>query len=318
MKEHGDAVALLSLLGIQGVGPAKVSKVLSRAQETGSRLSELLRTPKALPDVISPEQQAALGGSWGRAVELAAQVERSGGQFVTITDPSYPAALRARLGRGAPPLLSVLGNTDLLSSVGVGFCGSRAATEKGLETVSDCAEQLARAHLSVISGYAAGVDMSAHRAALHAGGHTTVVLAEGILQFTVKRKIKDVWDLSRVVVVSEFVPDRVWSVHNAMRRNRTICGLSQAMILIEARATGGSVEAGKTCLDLGIPLFVAVYQGMPESAEGNRQMLDRGALPLLKSRASGRANLSPVLQRLHAHETTSGSTISASAGRVAR
>jgi predicted Rossmann fold nucleotide-binding protein DprA/Smf involved in DNA uptake len=99
-----------------------------------------------------------------------------------------------------------------------------------------------------------------------------------------------------VVVVSEFLPGIPWSVHNAMQRNSTICGLSHAMILIEARASGGSMAAGKASLELGVPIFAAVYDGMPESAEGNRELLALGARRLLKSGRTGRANINPVLR----------------------
>ena len=58
------------------------------------------------------------------------------------------------------------------------------------------------------------------------------------------------------VVVSEFPPKLPWSVGNAMQRNRTICGLVHAMIVIEAGTTGGTWAAGQAALELGVPLFV--------------------------------------------------------------
>ena len=63
---------------------------------------------------------------------------------------------------------------------------------------------LAGNKINIVSGFAAGVDMNAHRAALAAGGTTTVVLAEGILRFRVKKEIRDLWDENRTLVVSEF------------------------------------------------------------------------------------------------------------------
>ncbi len=76
-----------------------------------------------------------------------------------------------------------------------------------------------------------------------------------------------------------------------MQGNRTICGLSHAMILIEAGSNGGSIAAGNQCLKLGIPLFAPVYQGMPESATGNRILLGQGARELRKGRQTHRAVL---------------------------
>jgi DNA protecting protein DprA len=290
-----DALAILTLLAVPGVGPAKVHKTLSAARESGLSLFEALdQREEFLP--LSAEQRRAIDQGRTRAQELSGAAADRGATLLPITADRYPSVLKRQLGDSAPPLLTVSGNERLLDAPAVGFCGSRAASEKGLGVAGDSAMQLAAAGLNVLSGYATGVDMAAHKAALQAGGSTTLVLAEGLLNFSVKKEIRDLWELSRVAVVSEFLPDSVWSVHNAMRRNRTICGLSRALILIEARLKGGSFEAGKTALELGIPLFAAVYEGMPESAAGNRELMKAGARALLKSRSSGRANVAPITE----------------------
>jgi DNA processing protein len=192
-------------------------------------------------------------------------------------------------------LLLCQGNRELLNHVSVGFCGSREASEKGMATARDSAPLLANDRINIVSGFAAGVDINAHRAALAAGGTTTVVLAEGILRFRVKKDISDLWDETRTLVVSEFGPSVSWSVSHAMQRNRTICGLSRAMVLIEARTTGGSIEAGRICLSVGLPLFAAVYEGSPESATGNEELLAQGAKRLMKSKSREMPNIRPIL-----------------------
>jgi len=194
--------------------------------------------------------------------------------------------------------LLCLGNFELLNHVSVGFCGSREASDKGMATARDAATLLANDKINIVSGFAAGVDMNAHRAALAAGGTTTVVLAEGILRFRVKKDISDLWDEARTLVVSEFGPNLPWSVSHAMQRNRTICGLSRAMVLIEARTTGGSIEAGRICLSIGLPLFAAVYEGSPESATGNEELLSRGAQRLMKSKSRDLPNIRPILDAI--------------------
>lgn len=294
-----DALALLTLLALPGIGPAKIHKALARARMRGLSVGEILdHQEELLP--LSADQLRKVEDARARARHLSAAMAERGASFLPITDDHYPGVLRRRLGDSAPPVLTMIGNERLLDEPAVGFCGSRAASEKGLGVTGDTATQLAEAGLGVVSGYATGVDLAAHKAALRAGGSTTLVLAEGFLHFSVKREIRELWDLRRVAVVSEFLPDSVWSVHNAMRRNRTICGLSRALVLIEAREKGGSFEAGKTALALGMPLFAAVYEGMPESAAGNRDLLKTGARPLLKSRSSGRANVAPIIEAVKA------------------
>lgn len=314
MGPDSDALAILTLLQLQGVGPATVRKILTDVQGKSLSLADALAAPEALAQGLSREQTRGIEAASEHAATAAAKVSEAGGRLLAVTDPDYPAALLRTLGHGAPPLLTALGNVGLLERVGVGFCGSRAASEKGLAVASDCAGQLARAGANVVSGYAAGVDMATHKAALSAKGSTAVVVAEGILHFRVKREIESLWDPAQVVVLSEFLPDSVWSASNAMRRNRTICGLSRAMVLIEARGTGGSLAAGRACLELGVPLFAAVYGGMPAWADGNRQLIGDGAQRLLKSRASGRANVSPILQALGMRVKSEASAIGHTVG----
>ena len=215
-------------------------------------------------------------------------------RILTIGDSNYPNRMISALNNKPPALLFAKGDISFLDKPCLGFCGSRKASEKGLKTAWDCADQMARKGVNIISGYTSGVDMTTHKAALEAGGTTTLVLAEGILNFRIKRELRDIFDESRVLILSEFLPGLPWSVHNAMQRNYTICSLSQIMILIEAGKKGGSISAGRTSLAMGRSLFAPVYEGMPESASGNRILLSQGAHGIKKSRKTNRANLTPI------------------------
>lgn len=78
------------------------------------------------------------------------------------------------------------------------------------------------------------------------------------------------------------------------------------MILIEAGANGGSMDAGRKTLQMKRKLYAPVYDGMPEFAIGNQLLLREGATPLMRNRATGRANLSALIAELHsAPEDTS-------------
>ena len=64
---------------------------------------------------------------------------------------------------------------------------------------------------------------------------------------------------------------------------------------MEARSTGGSIQAGRACLRLGLPPFAAVWAGLPEAASGHRGLLAQGARRLMKSRAANRPNVGPAV-----------------------
>src|SRR5262249_15423980 len=132
----------------------------------------------------------------------------------------------------------------------------------------------------VVSGHAQGVDETAHRAALAAGGQTVLVLPEGILRFRARASLAGYLSDDNAVVISEFPPKLPWSVGNAMQRNRTICGLVHALIVIEAGTSGGTWEAGQSALELGVPLLVLDFPNPAPSGLGNPLLLRQGGRPL--------------------------------------
>jgi DNA processing protein len=201
-----------------------------------------------------------------------------------------PELIDSRVGR-----VWAIGNRQLLNNKSVGICGSRSASERGMEVALDCADQFASHDVVVIAGYAAGIDMVAHRAALAAGGKTIIVLPEGISHFRIRRDIQDVWDWTRALVISPFDLEVRWQVWRAMKRNEYIVGLSMVMIVVEAGEKGGTLHAGKTALSTNTPLFVCNYKES-SSAQGNVLLLKTGGIPLNQSEAHGRAKLDKVFE----------------------
>lgn len=213
-------------------------------------------------------------------------------------DAHYPARVELIMEDKAPEHLDMVGNLDLLEMPSVGFCGSRAPSKKGLEIAKDCAEQAAKNNVVVVSGNAAGIDFEAHYNSLKFGGSTILVLPEGIGHFRIRKALNDVWDWRRVLVISQFEPEQKWQVYRAMNRNQLVIALSRAIIVFEAGDKGGTLDAGKKTLKSGLPLFVAQHKEITETARGNKILCDMGALQLAKSRATNRANMPKVFEKM--------------------
>jgi DNA processing protein len=292
------AFYILRLLGVKGVGSVKVNTILERAKSYQIDIEEFFLKAKSIGDLLTAQQLKELNSNLASTEEIWEKLQEANITLLVITEDGYPKRLRSLLEKKAPPILFVLGNHHLLNETSVGFCGSREASDKGIQAAYECSEQLSKKGLNIVSGYAKGVDITTHLAALKSGGTTTLVLPEGILHFRIKKDLEKEWNWDRIAIVSEFPPKLSWSVRNAMQRNATICALSHAMILIESRGTGGSIAAGKTSLKMQIPLFAADYAGTPDTAEGNRELMNLGAQPLGRSRETHKANVERILNAI--------------------
>jgi DNA processing protein len=280
---QNEVVCLLQLMQTKGVGPRSLARILDRLELENLPLSDFVGLESeelAVRFGLTEDQVRSIQTNEEVAERTAEMLEDQGVRVFVRTGPEYPVRVKTVLANQAPPVLFVMGPTGLLNRRGVGFCGARDASEQAIR----CADQVARAlvehDLLVVSGHAAGVDETAHKAALNADGRTALVLPEGILRFRPRPSIAGALTEDNAVIISEFSPNLPWSVQNAMQRNRTICGLVSALIVIEAGTSGGTWEAGLEALRLGIPLFVLDYQDPAPSGMGNPQLLRRGGQPL--------------------------------------
>jgi DNA processing protein len=241
----------------------------------------------AFTDLLGEISEAELARADDEATSLSAR----GIGAVLLGSLEYPYLLSAT--RAAPPCLFYLGAAELLTASGIGMCGSRNASDEGLRAAAACSEVATQQGLTVISGYARGVDTATHVSALASGGSTVIVLPEGIDHFRVKRgPIANVWDPERTLVVSQFSPSRPWSAGSAMTRNNVIIGLSLALIVIEASDKGGTLAAGARALKLNRRVLALEFT---ENPRGNAELIRRGAISV-PNRAELRLRLAQVTE----------------------
>jgi DNA protecting protein DprA len=302
-----EVAVLIRLSNAPGVGARTLSRSLETLNAGGHEIEFLPDWSSAdLQSQLNLSEQAAKAFVAGgvEAEEIAAQLHDAGVAAFTSTSSGYPAQLSRVLGKQAPPVLFMSGNIELVDTFGIGICGSRDCSPQGLEATSSLTVALAGAGVNVISGYAKGVDTAAHRSSLQSKGTTTIVLGEGILRFTPKPDLRDFITGNNCLVISEFHPTSRWSIGNAMTRNRTICALAEAMVVIEAGLTGGTYAAGEEALRVGRHLFVLEYDCPPESAAGNTALLAKGGHSL-RIHDNGSLDVPALMSFVHLHQQAS-------------
>lgn len=204
-------------------------------------------------------------------VRDAEELRTRGFAAVLLGTAEYPSGLAAS--KSPPPVLFCLGATHLLGRKGIGVCGSRRASEAGLVAAAQVADVASDLGLVLVAGNAKGVDRTAQQRAGELGAALIAVLPEGSLAARIDPVEED--DLSNQLIASEFPPHQPWTVGAAMERNKTIVGLSEALVVIEPGATGGTYEAALAGLRAGSVVILFSSGGV--ETEGSEPLRRRGA-----------------------------------------
>ena len=155
-------------------------------------------------------------------------------KIITLDSKYYPRQLINNLDTAAPPLLFCGGKLDLLNALSISIVGSRDVSKGGIDFTKKISKELALSGFNIVSGYAKGVDTLAHLAALENDGTTIFVLSYGLYDFKKKKDFLDVKWTNNILALSEFSPESKWLASNAMIRNKTIVGLSNAVLVVQA------------------------------------------------------------------------------------
>ena len=261
--------------------------------------AELLASPAAeigrrtgLPPDDAARIERLLATGTGLAFELE-RMEQRGFVPLTCFDDAYPGRLRERLGDQAPPVLTTVGNRDLLSSEGIGIVGSRGVTKEGAEVARNVAEQAASSGLTTISGGAKGVDQESMSAAHAAQGPVVGFLADSlerrIREPATRRAVAD----GLVCLATPFKPSAGFSVAGAMARNKLVYATARVTLVVASDlGRGGTWEGAVEALHHGYGT-VAVWRG-PGGGPGNERLVALGATPVVDVPAVFRAQAGPV------------------------
>lgn len=176
-------------------------------------------------------------------------------KIIKITDNNYPKKLINI--QNPPRVLYTLGDETILNDFGLAIIGCRQYTEYGKKIAKDLSFKLAKKGINIISGMARGIDSFAHMSCLSAGGKTIAVLGSGFNNIYPKENIELFKEIIKNggVVVTEYEPDIKPFGINFPNRNRIISGLSDGVIVIEARKRSGTLITVDYALEQGKEIF---------------------------------------------------------------
>ena len=231
---------------------------------------------EAIPPACRKRMNASSGDESLRAFEELA--EAHGIRSMTILEASFPPCLRDL--PDPPGILFFRGNPDVLGAERkVSMVGSRNASYNGLKAAERIAEGLSQSGVTVISGLALGIDAAAHRGCLKGGSPTVAVMGGGLDKVYPPENSALMQEILAKggLVISEYAPGVKPAAYHFPYRNRLISGLTDAVVLMEAKIRSGSMTTVGHALRQGKE--VLSYPGDPVSplSEANRLLLREGA-----------------------------------------
>ena len=208
---------------------------------------------------------------------IVAAAERLAVSAVLWSDPVYPANLLPF--PDAPALLFVRGTLLPDDRFSVALVGSRRATHYGHKQAERFARAFAERGLVVVSGGAAGIDTSAHKGALWAGGRTIAVVGCG-LDVTYPSENRGLFD--EIVerggaLLSEFTLGTTPEPWRFPTRNRIIAGMTRATILVETPQASGALITAGDAAQYGRDVWVVPGPIDTGRSRGGHQLIQDGA-----------------------------------------
>jgi len=189
--------------------------------------------------------------------------------------PGYPALLRAV---PSPPALWVRGALAADDALAVAIVGARRATPYGLATAERVAAELAARGVTIVSGFARGIDSAAHRGALEAGGRTLAVLGCGVdVVYPPENRALVRAIEARGALLSQFAPGTPALAGHFPARNRTLAGLALGVLVVEAAERSGALITAGFAGDLGREVFAIPGRITSALSAGTHRLIQDGA-----------------------------------------
>lgn len=238
-----DIIHLLALSMLSGIGSHTAKHLISYCGSAekvfASPAGKLAKIPKIGEKIIQSIKENR-SSAYSLADEQIKIAQKSNSEIIPYFDSAYPSRLKSII--DSPLALFVKGQIAFENQKSLAIVGTRNATDYGKNFVQNLLDELKDYKPLIVSGLAYGIDISAHKAALQNELQTVGVMANG-LQTVYPASHKGIADrmLSCGGLVTEYPFGTKPDAPRFPDRNRIIAGLSDAVLVVEAKERGGAL-----------------------------------------------------------------------------
>lgn len=277
----------IALSMLKGIGIATATKLLELTNGDSKALfyldsKELENVGRNIPKLLSSEAKAEALSLAEKELDFISKHKIIPLHF---TDTAYPSRLKEC--KGAPIILYSKGDCNLNELRCLSIVGTRQPTQYGIDTTKSLVSEIAKLfpQTLIISGLAYGIDITAHKAALHYKLPTVAVLGHGLQTLypaahrSVAERIvqSDGSLLTQYSTCSKVVPQ------NFIERNMIVAAMADATIVIESKEKGGAMATAHIANSYGRDVLAIPGNIREEKSKGCNKLIKTQIAALIEN-----------------------------------
>ena len=276
---------ILALLKVEGVGDIVAKKLINHygsAVNVFNAKANQLKSIDGIGDILIKKLKDKT--VFEKAEQELRFIEKEQTTILYYQNDDYPNKLKHCI--DGPVLLFASGNLNFENRKIISIVGTREITSYGTNFCKKLIEDLAVFNPIIVSGFAYGVDIVAHQAAMDNNLQTIGVLAHGLNQVYPKPHKKYVAKMEQNGgFLTEFWSNSNPEKENFVKRNRIVAGMSEATVVIESAEKGGSLITAIMANDYNRDVFAVPGRTSDKFSQGCNNLIKTQRANLMTSAA---------------------------------
>ena len=285
MTRYDDTIYIAGLQSLYNVGATHVRRFI---EDFGSpydawQAVKKVENLKPYTHISTADKRAIASSAKDEKLDyIIHKIDEYKMDVTTFLDKDFPSILNHIY--NPPAILFMRGNRALLDKRlnRIALVGARRCSLYGRNVARMLGKELGKYSTIIVSGGARGIDTHGHEGLLASQGYGIVVMGCG-LDIAYPRENTKLFDRilqNNGLLVSEYPPGTPPSAKHFPARNRIISGLSRGVIVVEAKASSGSLITADMAVSEGRDVFVVPCNLLDHTADGNKFLMRNGAFVL--------------------------------------
>ena len=285
MTRYDDTIYIAGLQSLYSVGATHVRRFI---EDFGSpydawQAVKKIENLKPYTHISTADKRAIASSAKDEKLDyIIHKIDEYKMDVTTFLDKDFPSILNHIY--NPPAILFMRGNRALLDKRlnRIALVGARRCSLYGRNVARMLGKELGKYSTIIVSGGARGIDTHGHEGLLASQGYGIVVMGCG-LDIVYPRENTKLFDRilqNNGLLVSEYPPGTPPSAKHFPARNRIISGLSRGVIVVEAKASSGSLITADMAVSEGRDVFVVPCNLLEHKEDGNKFLMRNGAFVL--------------------------------------